>query len=81
MPIYVFKCKKHGKTEMFLNVPTSQECPTCKSVMDRDYTTEHAGLPPFKSYVTNAFTPRMVEINSKEDQRKWEKKTGYVRVS
>lgn len=81
MPIYVFKCKKHGKTEMFLNVPTSQECPTCKSVMDRDYTTEHAGLPPFKSYVTNAFTPRMVEINSKEDQRRWEKKTGYVRVS
>jgi putative FmdB family regulatory protein len=81
MPIYVYKCATHGVKELLLGKATPQKCPECSSCMERQYALEKAGFPPFVSYTTEALSPNPVHIATRDEQRKWEKKTGFVRVS
>lgn len=81
MPIYVYSCNKHGKQEEFSSSPREKRCSKCNRIMDRDYTAEHAGLPPFKSYWTEALAKGTVQVNSRDEEKQWERKTGFTRVS
>ena len=79
MPLYVYSCK-HETKEVLLSVPIPQQC-SCGCAMTRNYSSERAGLPPFKAYTTNAVGPGMVHVATRRPSAGLEKKTGFVRVS
>ncbi len=79
MPIYCYKCK-HESREILLAFPLNQKC-SCGCPMTRDYAAEHAGLPPFKAYNTEAFYGGITHVTTRDQERRLQKESGFVRVS
>lgn len=78
MPLYVYSCS-HQTKEVLLSTPKPQKCPH-GCTMTRNYSSERAGLPPFKAYNTDAFPGGIKHITTRDQEKKLEKSTGFVRV-
>lgn len=90
MPIYMFECKDCDHYWQFYRkvigeVPEQDNCPKCGKPGVRAYKCEVAGLPPFKSYWTEAFPSKIsrglpVEVRNRQQERELCKKHGFERV-
>jgi hypothetical protein len=78
MPVYVYTCK-HETKELLLSQPKPQKC-SCGCSMTRNYSSERAGLPPFKGYTTDMISKGMIRVDTRSEERALEKKTGFARV-
>jgi len=84
MPIHVVTCPVHGDQEIFVKDYRSIEeapCPICGRQSPRNWRLSQGQPDCFKPYWTKALAPEPVYVASRREEREWEKKTGFVRVS
>jgi predicted nucleic acid-binding Zn ribbon protein len=82
MPLYKFRCGQCSAERDWFGPhkgqPVTLSCLKCGSEMRRTY-----GLPNmrFRPYKTDEldFHGRWVQVNSSQEEREWEKRTGKVR--